>query len=69
MPSTRPRSTTGATFLLSGLVDSLGVLELVGSLSEFCGFELDLDDLDPDDLTIVGPLCDYVTAQAAARSA
>ena len=54
--------------LLSGLIDSLGLLELAAALSEFCGFELDFDKLDPEEITIVGPLCDFVAQQAAARS-
>ena len=53
--------------LLSGLIDSLGFLELAVALNEFCGFELDFDELDPEQMTVVGPLCDFVASQAAAR--
>jgi len=51
--------------LLSGVVDSLGLLDLTVALSEFVGQELDFDAMDPDDLTVVGPLCRYVADQVA----
>jgi acyl carrier protein len=49
--------------LLSGLIDSLGLLELMVALSGFAGTELDFEGLDPDAMTIVGPLCDFVVGQ------
>jgi acyl carrier protein len=51
--------------LLSGMVDSLGLLELMTALQEHCGREIDFDGLDPEKMTIVGPLCDFVSAQMA----
>jgi acyl carrier protein len=53
--------------LLSGLIDSLGFLELASALSEYCGFELDFESLDPEDMTVLGPLCDFVATQLAAQ--
>jgi acyl carrier protein len=50
--------------LLSGLVDSLGLLELTSALSEFCGQELDFDRLSPDDMTVLGALCRFVAEHA-----
>ena len=52
---------------LSGLIDSLGFLELAAALSEYCGLELDFYGLDAEKMTVVGPLCDFVAAQAAER--
>ncbi|MGA3327462.1 MAG: acyl carrier protein [Terriglobia bacterium] len=49
--------------LLSGMVDSLGLLDLMTALQEHCGREIDFDGLDPEQMTIVGPLCDFVSAQ------
>jgi acyl carrier protein len=49
--------------LLSGLIDSLGLLELVIALGNHFGSELDLEDLDPEEMTIVGPLSRYVAKQ------
>jgi acyl carrier protein len=51
--------------LLSGLIDSLGLLELVGTLGEHFGRELTFDELDPEQMTIVGPLCQFVAKQLA----
>lgn len=51
--------------LLSGLVDSLGILELVSALSEFAGQEIDFEGLDPEQMTIVGPLCEFVASQCS----
>jgi acyl carrier protein len=51
--------------LLSGLIDSLGLLELVSALSAYCGRELDFEAIDPDDLTRVGPLSRFVAEQVA----
>jgi acyl carrier protein len=46
--------------LLSGVIDSLGLLELVTAVNEHYGREIDFEDLDPEQMTIVGPLCDFV---------
>ena len=51
--------------LLSGMVDSLGLLDLMTALQEHCGREIDFNGLDPEKMTIVGPLCDFVSAQMA----
>lgn len=61
--------TDDSDLLLSGLIDSLGLLELAASLSDYCGFEIDFSELAPDDLTVVGPLCDFIVVQAADRRA
>lgn len=49
--------------LLSGVIDSLGLLGLITAFQEHCGREIDFDALDPEQMTIVGPLCDFVAAQ------
>lgn len=51
--------------LLSGMIDSIGLLELVTALQGFAGREIDFEALDPDEMTIVGPLCRFVSEQAA----
>jgi len=53
--------------LLSGMIDSLGLLDLVATLQARFGEEMDFEDLDPDDMTIVGPLVKFVTEQASAK--
>lgn len=49
--------------LLSGIIDSIGLLELVGAIQEFVGVEIDFEALDPEQMTIVGPLCKFVSEQ------
>lgn len=51
--------------LLSGLVDSLGLLELTAALSDYVGGDLDFEALEAEQLTVVGPLCRFVAEEAA----
>jgi len=53
-------------FLLRGVIDSLGVLQMVGELEKKFQIELDMSRLDPEQLTILGPLSRYVS-EAAGR--
>lgn len=49
--------------LLSGVIDSLGLLELVTAVNQHYGREIDFEALDPEQMTIVGPLCKFVSEQ------
>jgi acyl carrier protein len=49
-----------------GAIDSLGFVELVVALEETFGVELELEDVDPEALTVLGPLSEHVGAQVAA---
>jgi acyl carrier protein len=49
--------------LLSGVIDSLGLLDLTTAIQEHCGRAIDFDALDPEQMTIVGPLCNFVSNQ------
>jgi acyl carrier protein len=51
--------------LLSGYVDSLGLLELMTALQDHFGREIDFEQLDPEQMTIVGPLKKFVAEQLA----
>jgi acyl carrier protein len=51
----------------SGAIDSLGFVELVVVLEETFGVELELEDIDPETLTVLGPLSGHVGAQVAGR--
>lgn len=53
--------------LLSGMIDSIGLLDLVAALQEFVGREIDFEVLDPEEMTIVGPLCNFVSDQVSKR--
>lgn len=53
--------------LLEGVIDSFGIVELIGALEEQYGLEFDFDELAPDDLTRIGPLSSYVAAKLNGR--
>jgi acyl carrier protein len=46
--------------LTQGIIDSMGVLELIVEIEGHFGIKLDLDDLPPEQLTIIGPFSRYV---------
>jgi acetyltransferase-like isoleucine patch superfamily enzyme/acyl carrier protein len=46
----------------SGVLDSFGVLELIGWIERRFALELDLEDVEPVDLTTVGPLSRLVAS-------
>jgi acyl carrier protein len=50
-----------------GAIDSLGFVELVVVLEETFAVELELEEIDPETLTILGPLSGHVGAQVAGR--
>lgn len=53
--------------LLSGIIDSIGLLDLMEAIREFYGEDIDFDTLDPEEMTIVGPLCKFVSQEASKR--
>lgn len=55
--------TDDCDLLLSGLIDSLGLLEIISALGEYYSQEIDFEGLDPEQMTIVGPLCSFVAEQ------
>jgi acyl carrier protein len=60
-----PEDVDDSTDLLgSGIVDSLGVLELMTVVSDRFGVEDDWEDLDPEVLLVVGPFCRYAAMRA-----
>jgi acyl carrier protein len=50
----------------SGVIDSLGFLELVVELEHVLGVELDLDAADPARMTVIGELVALASAPPAA---
>lgn len=60
-PSTVPDS---FDFLLHGVIDSFGILEMVTSIEEEFRVELDMATLDAEEITILGPLTRYVAGNA-----
>ena len=47
-------------FLLNGVIDSFGILEMISAIEEEFGIQLDLGALDAEKITIIGPLSCYV---------
>lgn len=50
----------------SGVIDSLGFVELVVELEQTLGVELDLDAADPARMTVIGELVALATEQSPA---
>jgi acyl carrier protein len=50
----------------SGAIDSLGFVELVVALEETFEVELDLEEIEPEALTLLGPLSRHVGARVVA---
>ena len=51
-------------FLLSGVIDSFGILEMVSSIEDEFRIQLDMATLDAEQITILGPLSVYVAENA-----
>ena len=51
--------------LLSGIIDSVGLLELITAVQKYCDREIDFEGLDPESMTVLGPLCRYISQQMA----
>jgi acyl carrier protein len=51
--------------LLEGVIDSFGLLDLITAVENRFGLQLEFDDLDADNMTVIGPLSRYVAAKAA----
>ena len=50
-------------FLLNGVIDSFGILEMISAIEEEFEIELDLAALDAEQITVLGPLSRYVAKQ------
>jgi acyl carrier protein len=54
--------------LTSGVVDSLGMLELIEAINERFGLDVDFEGLDPEEMTLLGPLARHVADSGASGS-
>jgi acyl carrier protein len=52
---------------MNGVIDSLGFIQLITSLEQQMGCEIDLADVDPAQLTNVDVLSSHIAAQIGAR--
>ncbi|MRS01656.1 acyl carrier protein [bacterium] len=48
--------------LVSGVIDSVAFLEMIVALQEQFDVEFDFGEVDPEQLSIIGPLCRYVSS-------
>jgi acyl carrier protein len=53
--------------MLNGVIDSLGILELMSAIEEEFQIELDLAALDAKEITVLGPLSRYVAEGTYSR--
>ena len=51
-------------FLLAGVIDSFGILEMINAIENEFQIRLDLALLDAEDITRIGPLTRYIAATA-----
>jgi acyl carrier protein len=54
-------------FLLNGVIDSFGILEMISAIENEFQIQLDLADLDAEQITILGPLSRYVAERGCFR--
>lgn len=56
-----PRQTPDDYDLLAeGVIDSFGIVDLIGALEERFDVRIDFEGVDPDEITVVGPLSAYI---------
>jgi acyl carrier protein len=53
----------------SGALDSLSFVEMLTLAGQHFAGQISLEDLDPEKMTVVGPLCTFVSEQLRACSA
>jgi acyl carrier protein len=51
------------------MIDSLGFVEIIVQLEEQLGIEIDLEEMDPEQITMLDPLAAHVAAQANGSAA
>jgi acyl carrier protein len=54
--------------VLSDVLDSLGFVEMMTAMSAHFHWDLDLAGLDPENVTVVGPLCVFLSGRLQERS-
>ena len=47
------------------IIDSLGMLEVIGAVEAHFGLDIDFEELDPELLSAIGPFSRFVAAEAA----
>jgi len=50
--------------LTEGVIDSMGVLQLISAVEARFGIAVDFEDLDPENLTVIGPFCRHIAKRS-----
>ncbi len=53
-------------FLVSGVIDSFGVLEMISAVEDEFAIQLDMETLDAEQMTVLGPFSRFVASNAIA---
>jgi acyl carrier protein len=53
--------------LLSGVIDSFGILEMISAIEDEFQIQVDFALLDAEDITRIGPLARYIAESATRR--
>lgn len=61
--------TDGFDLLAEGIIDSLGLVQMIAAVETRFQVELDLEELEVEDLGVVGPFSRYVAERAVPRRA
>jgi acyl carrier protein len=50
--------------LTEGVIDSMGILQLITEVESRLGTTVEFEDLDPENLTVIGPFCRHVAKKS-----
>jgi acyl carrier protein len=50
--------------LTEGVIDSMGFLQLIAGVEAQLGTTVDFEDLDPENLTVIGPFCRHIARKS-----
>lgn len=50
--------------LISGVIDSFGILEMISAIEDEFAIQLDMEALDAEQITVLGPLSRFVASNA-----
>src|SRR6266576_3213941 len=50
--------------LTEGVIDSMGILQLIVEVEARFGITVDFEELDPENLTVIGPFCRHIAKKS-----
>jgi acyl carrier protein len=50
--------------LTEGVIDSMGILQLIVEVEARFGIAVDFEELDPENLTVIGPFCRHIAQKS-----